>query len=51
MDWKKVKGEDKKTLECNSENKMFLYDDDRETMMNVINKSAENHDKIIEKKT
>jgi len=51
VDWKGINGEDDKPLECNTENKKFLFDYSESIMMFVINKSAEDKDKIIEKKT
>ena len=51
LDWKGINGEDDKPLECNSENKRFLFDYSEELMMFITNKASENKDKIIEKKT
>ena len=51
VDWKGVNGEDDKPLECNSENKRDIFTNSKDVMIFIINKSFENQDKIIEKKT
>ena len=53
IDWKGINDENDKLMECNDENKKFLFDYSQDVMMFVCNKASANNKDIImlEKKT